>query len=54
MTISDCDQFGTVNSLLAKVDGWCDSGFAFVSSIVSKTAVCQLCANTLKELVSEV
>ena len=39
--ISDCDQFGTVNSLLAKVDGWYDSGFAFVSSIVSKTAVCQ-------------
>ena len=39
--ISDCDQFGTVNSLMAKVDGWCDSGFAFVSSIVSKTAVCQ-------------
>ena len=40
-TISYYDQFGTVNSLMAKVDGWCDSGFAFVSSIVSKTAVCQ-------------
>ena len=34
--MSDCDQFGTVNSLMAKVDGWCDSGFAFVYSIVSK------------------
>ena len=41
LTISDYDQFGTVTSLMAKVDGWCDSGFALLSSIVSKTAVCQ-------------
>ena len=41
MTISDRDQLGTVNALLAKVDGWCDSGFAFDSSIVSKTVFCQ-------------
>ena len=40
-TISDYDQFGTVTSLMAKVDGWCDLGFALLSSIVSKTAVCQ-------------
>jgi hypothetical protein len=26
---------------MAKVDGWCDLGFALLSSIVSKTAVCQ-------------